>query len=438
MRFIANNDANKKEMLKEIGAKSIKDLFVDIPKQALIENSLALPNSLSEKDLRKQLESLGQKNKTNRQLSLFLGGGCYNHFIPATVPAITGRSEFYTAYTPYQAETSQGILQAIYEWQTMICMLTGLDAANASIYDGATATAEAIIMAKNIKGKNKVLVAKSLNPEYLEVAKTYAKANGLELKEIELAELEREIDEKTACLIVQQPNFFGCIENLKEIEKKVHAKNALLIVAVAEALSLAFLPLLKMADADIVSADVQSFGNSMSFGGPAAGVIACKQQYVRQLPGRLVGKTVDSDGKQGFILTLQAREQHIRREKASSNICTNQALGALAATVYLATVGEKGLKEIAEENHGNALYLAGMLREKGFSLPFGKSFFNEFVVKKPGIKELHKKLLSKGIVFGLLLEDRFPKLKDCALVTATEMNSREEIDKLAAALEEEK
>lgn len=436
MQFIPNTEKDKKEMLQAIAIKSSRELFADIPKQVLLQKELNLPAALNERELRKEIESIAALNKTAGQLQLFLGAGCYNHFIPATVPAITGRSEFYTAYTPYQPEISQGILQAIFEWQTYICLLTGMDVANASMYDGASATAEAMIMAKSITGRKKVLIVKSLNPEYKAVVETYANAGGLQLKEIEISELNREIDNETACFIAQQPNFFGCIENLGEIAKQVHAKGALLIVAIAEAMSLPFIGKPAESGADIVALDVQSFGNAMNFGGPAAGVIACRQQFLRQIPGRLVGKTVDVEGKEGFILTLQAREQHIRREKAGSNICTNQALGALAATVFLATLGEKGLQLVAEENNANAKYLASKLEHLGFQFPFGNNFFNEFVVKKKDIKKIQGKLLQKNIVFGYLLEEKFPELHDCVLLAATEMNSKEEIDNLIVILDE--
>lgn len=436
MQFVSHTEKDKKEMLHAIGVESVQELFADIPKKVLIEGNLDIPAALDEKDLRKEIESIAAMNKTAKQLALFLGAGCYNHFIPATVPAILGRSEFYTAYTPYQPEISQGILQAMFEWQTFVCLLTGMDLANASMYDGAEATAEAMIMAANFTGKRRVLIAKSMNPEYKEVVETYANAGNLLLKGIEVSDLEKEIDGETACFIVQQPNFFGCIEQLDEIEKTVHAQGALLVVAVAEALSLGFLQPPGKANADIIAMDVQSFGNPMGFGGPAAGVIACKQQLLRHIPGRLVGKTIDSEGKEGFILTLQAREQHIRREKAGSNICSNQTLCALAATVFLATVGENGLRTIAAENHKNALCLAEGLRRLGFEFPFGNNFFNEFVVKKKGIRLLQEKLLRGGIVFGYLLEKKFPELKDCVLLAATEMNDRGELDKLFAALEE--
>jgi len=434
VRFVPNGQEEKKEMLAEIGVAKAEELFSDIPKKSLIVGELKIPRALSEKDLRKEIEGIAAKNKNAKQLALFLGGGCYSHFIPAAVPAITGRSEFYTAYTPYQPEMSQGMLQVIFEWQSYICMLTGMDLANASMYDGATAAAEAMIMAKNATGRKKILVAKSVNPQYKEVLATYATAGDLQFREIEAGDAGKEIDGETACLIVQQPDFFGRIGRLEEIGKAAHAKGALLVVAIAEAMSLGFAEKPARYGADIVAMDVQSFGNSMSFGGPAAGVIACTQALMRHIPGRLVGRTVDSEGKQGFVLTLQAREQHIRREKASSNICSNEALCALAATVYLAAVGEKGLREIAEENHEKALLLAQKIEKLGFKLRFGKDFFNEFVVEAKNARGAQKKLLKKGIVFGYLLEDDFPQMKGCILLAATEMNTIEEIENLAEAL----
>lgn len=436
MRFTPITEPSRKGMLEAVGIKSVADLFSDIPKKLLVEGQLGLPAEMNERQLRKELESMAAKNSNANQLSLFLGGGSYNHFIPATVPAIVGRSEFYTAYTPYQAEASQGLLQSIYEWQSHICMLTGMDVANASMYDGSTATAEAMIMARKATGREKVLVEKSLNPEYKAVLKTYARAIGAKLIEVEAKELEKELDKETACFIVQRPDFFGRVVSMEKAEKAVHANNSLFIVVVAEALSLAFLPKIAEQKADIVAAEVQSFGIPMSFGGPGAGVIACRQRFLRELPGRLVGKTLDKEGKPGFVLTLQAREQHIRRERAGSNICTNHALCALASTVYLASVGEKGLKEIAGENHKKAEYLAEKLEQLGFELPFGKDFFNEFVAKKAGARQLQEKLLGKGIVFGYLLEEHFPEMQDCLLVTATEMNSEEEIDRLATEVGE--
>ncbi len=428
MKFIPHSESEKKEMLKEAGVSSFEELFKDVPAKKKLKQDLNLGKPLSEMQLRQEIEELASKNKNAKQLKLFLGAGCYNHFIPATVGAIVGRSEFYTAYTPYQPEMSQGMLQAIYEWQSHICLLTGMDIANASMYDGASACAEAMLMAKTATRRKKMVVAGALNPEYLAVLKTYANANSLELKEVAIEETGKAVDEETACVIVQNPDFLGRVQKLNELGKKVHEKGALLVVAIAEALSLASIEKPAGYGADIVAMEAQSFGNPMSFGGPHPGVIACREKLVRQIPGRLVGKTTDSDGKDGFILTMQAREQHIRRAKAGSNICSNQALCALASTVYLSTVGWKGLKEIAEQNHQNAEYLAEKLEAKGFELPYGKEFFNEFVVKKENAKELQAKLLEKGIVFGHSLSEN--KL----LVAVTEMNSMKEIDELIEAI----
>ena len=429
MRFIPHSDKEKEEMLKEAGVATINELFKDIPKEVFLKEELGIGKGLSEIELKKHIEELAAKSKSAKQLKLFLGAGCYNHFIPSTVSAITGRSEFYTAYTPYQPEISQGMLQAIYEWQSYICMLTEMDLANASMYDGASATAEAMMMAVHATKRKKVLFAKELNPEYRAVLQTYANSSNLELKEVALEELEKEIGDNTACLIVQNPNYLGKVEELKAISEQVQGKGAALVVAIAEALSLGFLDTPGNYGADIVAMDVQSFGNPMGFGGPAAGVIACKDKFKRHIPGRLVGKTVDSEGKEGFVLTLQAREQHIRREKASCNICSNQALCALAATVYLATVGEKGLKEIAKQNNENAKYLAEKLNGTDIELET-ENFFNEFVVKTQGAKQLQEKLLKKGFVFGYALDE------ERVLVTATELNSKDEIDELIEAIGE--
>ena len=425
MRFVPHSKQEKEEMLKGAKVSSIEELFKDIPQKLFLKEGLKLGKGLSEMELQHELQELSSKN---RQLKLFLGAGCYSHFIPAAVPAIVGRSEFYTAYTPYQPEMSQGMLQAIYEWQTYICLLTGMDVANASMYDGASACAEAMLMAVASTRKKKVAIAKGLNPQYRETVETYANVNGIEIIEVEV-NADMEIEEDTACVIAQNPDFFGRIAKLKELSEKAHAKGALLVVAVTEALSLAFAEKPVDYDADIVAMEAQSFGNAMSFGGPHAGVIACNAKFVRQIPGRLVGKTVDSGGKEGFILTLQAREQHIRRENAGSNICSNQALCALASTVYLSVVGENGLKELAIQNHKNAKYLAEKLVEKGFELPKGEDFFNEFVVKAKDARQLQEKLLEKGFAFGHLLSENE------LLVAVTEMNSKEEIDELVGALQ---
>lgn len=434
VQFIPVKGREKKEMLLSVGVSSMQELFKDIPKQALAGNQLDLPSGLNEMELRKEIESIAAKNKSAKQLCLFLGAGCYNHFVPAVVDAVVSRGEFYTAYTPYQPEASQGMLQAIFEWQSWVCLLTGMDLANASMYDGASAGAEAMVMAGNATQRKKVLLAKSMNPFYKAVVKTYANANRLEVREIGAENIPEAADDRTACAIVQQPNFFGCIEQLSEIAGAVHSKGGLLVVCVAEAMSLPFLGKPGWQGADIVAAEMQGFGNRMCFGGPHVGVIACKQRFMRQIPGRLVGKTMDEEGKEGFVLTLQAREQHIRRGKAGSNICSNEALNALAAAVYLASVGEKGLKSIAEENHSNAEYLAEKLQLLGFQFPLGKRFFNEFVVRARNAKKLQAGLLEQGFVFGYALEDLFPEMQDCLLVAVTEMNGRHEIDGLAAEL----
>lgn len=431
MDFIPNTAEQREEMLKLIGVSSVNELFKDIPTEILLKDDLKISAGLSEFEVKKKLVELSNKNKTD--FVSFLGAGSYNHFIPAVVTHIISRSEFYTAYTPYQPEISQGILQAIYEYQTMICELTGMDVANASMYDGASALAEACIMAVNITNRNQILMLKSVHPEYKEVVKTYCKAHGFELIEIDDNEIDK-VNDKTAALLVQNPNFFGCIEDLSEIGKRVHDKGALLVVSVAEMTSLGLLKSPGSLGADIVAGEGQGFGNPMNFGGPYLGVIAVKDKYKRNIPGRLVGATVDADGEKAFILTLQAREQHIRREKAGSNICSNEALCALAATVHLAALGNSGIKELAELNIQKAHYLADKLKENGFSLAFDKPFYNEFVIKVKNAKEVSKKLLDNGILGGLDLGKYYPELEDCLLMCVTEVIKKEDIDKLVKTI----
>ncbi|MFH1588576.1 MAG: aminomethyl-transferring glycine dehydrogenase subunit GcvPA [Candidatus Diapherotrites archaeon] len=443
MDYIPVTEEQKKEMLKAIKVNSIKDLFKDIPENLLIKE-LNLDKGLSEKELIKVVSGLSKKNANSNDYSYFLGAGTYNHFIPSAVSHLAFRSEFYTAYTPYQPEVSQGNLQVIYEWQSFIAELTGQDIANASVYDGATATADAMVMAKIISKRNKVLIAKSLNPEYKKVLKTYAKANDLEIKElgfesnglISIKELKENLNEETACVILQNPNFFGLIEDLNLI-KLIQEKNVLVIVSVAEPVSLGLIKSPGEFNADFVVGEGQSFGVPMSFGGPGAGFFAVKQKHIRFIPGRLSGKTTDSEGKTGFILTLQAREQHIRREKAISNICTNQGLIAVMATIHLALLGKNGLKELAELNLQKAHYAAEKIKEiDGFELIFNALFFNEFAVKTPNIEKVKEKLLQEKIVAGFDLGKEFKELKNCMLFCVTEMNSKKEIDKLVGVLKE--
>ena len=432
MDFIPNTDKDREEMLKTIGVSSVNELFKDIPEGLLLKENLKISKALSELELRSKLKNLANKNKT--ELISFLGAGSYNHFIPSVVNHIISRSEFYTAYTPYQPEISQGILQAIYEYQTMICELTGMDVANASMYDGASALAEACIMSVNITRKNQILMLKSVHPEYKDVVRTYCRAHDFELEEIEDKEANEKITEKTAALLVQNPNFFGCVEDLKEIEKLVHDKKALLVVSVVEPTSLGLLKSPGSSGADIVVGEGQSFGNAMNFGGPYLGIIAAKDGYKRNIPGRLVGRTVDAEGERGFILTLQAREQHIRREKASSNICSNEALCALAATVHLAALGKEGIKELSGLNVQKSHYLVDKLEEAGFELVFDKPFYNEFVVKFDDAKKINEKLLEHGIIGGVELEKFYPEMKDCLLFCVTEVIKKEDMDKLVEIL----
>ena len=423
MNYTPNTDKDRESMLREIGVQDIMDLFKDIPEDLILKSPLQIPDQLSEFELLRELEKISRKNK--RTLS-FQGGGNYNHHIPSTVDAVTSRGEFSTAYTPYQPEISQGTLQAIFEYQSMICELTGMDVSNASMYDGATSLAEAMILASRIKGKKEVLVSQALNPFYLEVLKTYARANEIRIVEIDIKDgLTSDFNtEGSSAVIIQNPNFFGLIEDLDEIGKK--AEDILFITSTTEPLSWAMLKPSSEYNVDIVTAEGQSFGNPMNFGGPGLGIIATKQAYVRQIPGRLVGETVDIHGNKGFALTLCTREQHIRREKATSNICTNHGLCALAASVYLVTYG-KNLGKLAQLNNQLAVYFADKLcRIEGIDMIFDKPFFNEFVVR------IHKDILSKlsDIEIGIYLEKYYPNREDCYLVCCTEMTPKEDIDKV--------
>lgn len=427
MNFIPNTAKEREEMLKVIGVSSVNDLFKDIPSSVFLKEDLKISKPLSEIEVKKKLACLSSKNKVD--FVSFLGAGSYNHFIPSIVDHMISRSEFYTAYTPYQPEMSQGVLQAIYEYQTIVCDLTGMDVANASMYDGASALAEACIMSVNVTKRNKILMLKSVHPDYKEVVKTYCHAHEFELVEVEESEMGK-VDDKTAALLVQSPNFFGNIYDLALVEKTVHDKGALLVVNVVEPTSLGLLKSPGSLGADIVVGEGQSFGNTMNFGGPYLGIMATKDKYKRNIPGRLVGATVDTDGNKGFVLTLQTREQHIRREKAPSNICSNEALCALAATVHLSALGKEGIKEIASLNVQKAHYLADRLVSVGATLVFDKPFYNEFVVKVDNAEEFNEKLLREGIIGGLELSKYYPELDNCLLFCVTEMITKEDMDKL--------
>ena len=431
-------------MLDSIGLKSAEELFNSIPDNLRLQRPLNTPAALSELELLTRFEQLGAHNLGARRIS-FLGGGAYSHYIPTIVDHILSRSEFFTAYTPYQPEISQGTLQTIFEFQTLVCQLTGLEVANASMYDGSTALAEAVLMAERITKRSKVVAAKSIHPQYLEVVGTYVQHAGIDLEVIAHDKLTGQatdaltsaIDDQTAAIVVQSPNFFGCIEDLTALADAAHAKGALLVVAITEAISLGLLKSPGECGADIVVAEGQSFGVPLSFGGPYVGLFATREKYARQIPGRLVGEAYDKKGRRGFVLTLATREQHIRREKATSNICTNEGLIALAATVYLETMGRKGMQEVAYQCVQKAAYAASQIAAlPGFSLPFSGSRFNEFVVRAPikAVELLALLASEKGIDGGLALSRFFSDHPNDFLVCVTETNTRAEIDALVGCL----
>ena len=431
-------------MLDSIGLKSADELFDSIPDNLLLRRQLNTPAALSESELLTRFEQMGARNAGARRIS-FLGGGAYSHYIPTIVDHIISRSEFFTAYTPYQPEISQGTLQTIFEFQTLVCQLTGMEVANASMYDGSTALSEAVLMAERITRRSKVVSAGSVHPQYLEVVETYVQHAGIHLELIPFDEktgqcgeaLASAIDDQTAAVVVQSPNFFGCVEDLKVLADAAHARGALLVVAITEAISLGLLKSPGDCGADIVIAEGQSFGVPLSFGGPYVGLFATREKYARQIPGRLVGEAFDKNGRRGFVLTLATREQHIRREKATSNICTNEGLIALAATVYLETMGRKGIQEVAYQCAQKAAYAAKQIVDiPGFSLPFTAPVFNEFVVRSPlPARELLANLgREKAIDGGLALSRFMANRANDFVVCATETNTREQIDALAAGL----
>lgn len=423
--FLAHSDEIREQMLESVSVKSVEDLFEKIPKEAR-SKTLNLPEALSEMQVQKNIKSLAKKNNTD--VINFLGAGVYNHFIPACVGQVAQRFEFLTAYTPYQPEISQGSLQVMYEFQSMICNLTGMDVSNASVYDGATACAEAILMAARITKRDKVLISEALNPEYKDVIKTYAWANKIEIDFINTVDLKTDFSSveakiKTgeyACVLAQVPNFFGSIEGGKCCLNDALSETKTLFAVCVDISSLSILRAPSEYGADIVIGDIQPLGIPMSFGGPHGGFMACKEKFMRQLPGRIAGRSLDADGKQAFTLTIQTREQHIKREKATSNICSNQALIALCATLYLTLVGEKGFKQAGTISANNAHKLSKMLAEKGIRT-LNKDFYNEFVIEVDNSDKFLADLKKKNIVGGLKLDDK--KI----LVATTEMNSEEEI-----------
>ncbi len=443
MPFISNTDSDRKEMLSAIGVSSFQDLLSYIPEKLRKDVKLNLDEPLSEMEITKKLYEIALKNIATHQVNSFLGAGIYDHFIPTVVNHIISRPEFYTAYTPYQAEVSQGTLQYIYEYQSMICELTSMDISNAGMYDGASATAEAILMAVRKTRKNKALVASTLNPLYLEVIKTYTQSQDIEIIPItqkdgviDIVDLKEKIDDDTACMVVQTPNFFGNLEDTFEIDKIVHSAKKALLVSVVDPISLAVLNSPSEYNADIVVGEGQILGNPQYFGGPLFGFMATKKEFVRSMPGRIVGATVDVEGKRGYVLTLQAREQHIRRAKATSNICSNEALVTLAATVYMAAMGKEGLKEAANLTYSKTHYLADEISKlKGYELAFDKPFFKEFAIKTPIDPQIIiDKLVDKNIFAGLNLK-KFG-YDNLLLIAVTEKKTKKDLDDFVKALSE--
>lgn len=442
MRYLPKSPAEREQMLAAIGARSIDALFEVIPAEHRLTGDLALPEAMAESEIIEFFRAAGAKNATD--FASFLGAGAYRHYRPVLIDTLVQRGEFLTSYTPYQAEITQGTLQAIFEFQTMIAELTGMDVANASMYDGSTGAAEAILMAMRITGRQKAVMAASVHPEHREVVNTYLHARTLTSAvvgynattgRIDLDALAASVTEETAAVLVQSPNFFGVIEDIPAIAEIAHAKGALLVVSIAEALSLGIVK--PPAEADIVTMEAQSFGVALSYGGPGCGVLATKEKFVRQIPGRLVGQTVDKNGVRGFVLTLATREQHIRREKATSNICSNQALVALMATIFLSVYGKEGIKDLATQNLAKAHYAAQTLSAApGAKLLFaGASRFNEFVLQTSEAPEQwSERLLENKIVGGIDLGRWYPELKGATLWCATEVNTRAQIDAAAAVL----
>lgn len=435
-RYIANTNLQQEEMLKSIGLMSIEELFQDIPSKVRLQRELNLPEALAEFELLKEMKSLAGRNFDLDDNICFLGAGAYDHFIPSAVDALISRQEFYTAYTPYQPEISQGILQAIYEFQTMICELTGMDIANASMYDGASALAEAMLLACQSQKRQEVLVARTVHPENREVLETYARFKDLKIREagyrdgqLDTEELQQMITPATAAVIVQSPNFFGIIEDLGAIAE-IAQKNKSLFIVSTDPISLGILKPPGELGADIVVGEGQSLGNPLSFGGPYLGFFAAREKLLRKMPGRIVGETRDKNGKRSFTLTIQTREQHIRREKATSNICSNQALNALAATIYLTLMGKEGLKKTALLSLQKAHYAYNsLISAEGFDPVFNAPFFKEFIVKSTvPPQELNRLLLESGIIGGYPLVESYPELENGWLVAVTEKRTREEID----------
>jgi len=441
MRYLPKSPADRAAMLKVIGAGSIDDLFSPIPPEYRLNRDLEVPRQMAESEIVDWFRERSRENGDGH--ATFLGAGAYYHYRPVIIDSLISRGEFLTAYTPYQAEISQGTLQSIFEFQTMICELTGMEVANASMYDGSTATAEAVMMAVRLTGRRSVVVAKSVHPEYREVLSTYAFHQGMPLATVpftdsgrlNVKELAREVNSDTACVLIQSPNFLGTIEEVEAIAEIAHRHGAMLVVSIGEAISLGIVE--PPRQADVIAMEAQSFGVPLGFGGPYCGVIATREAYVRQMPGRLVGQTTDRNGKRGFVLTLATREQHIRREKATSNICTNQALIALMVNIFMTIYGKTGLKELARQNLAKAAYGAQQFGKHATVLLAGAPRFNEFVIQtSEDPYAINSRLLGHKIIGGLPLKKFYPELGNASLWCCTELTTRTMIDTAAGLIAE--
>ena len=445
MRFIPHTERDIREMLETIGVQDVAQLFAGIPDDLQLGNKhLDLPAALSESEVISALRQIQMRNPDTEEISSFLGAGAYRHYSPAVVGSLIQRGEFSTSYTPYQAEVSQGTLQVIFEFQTMIAMLTGMDVVNASMYDGASALAEAILMANRINQQKEYLIASGVHPEYRQTAETYLRGTDNQLISVPYSSdgrtdfefIRANLSDRTSAVVLQSPNFFGIVEEYEQLSRELKEQNTLLIVVVAEPLSLGILKPPGERDADIVVGEAQSFGLPVSYGGPYVGFFATREKFIRQMPGRLAGETIDRKGRRSFVLTLSTREQFIRRERATSNICTNQGLCMLAVTIYLAVMGKQGLRELALLNLRKADYLKNKLSKvKGFSIRFNADTFNEIVLKCPRpATEIRDALLEYKIIAGLPLGDHYQELADSLLICVTELNAVETIDRLAEKL----
>jgi glycine dehydrogenase subunit 1 len=441
MRYLPHTDDDISAMLKVVGVGSLEELFSTVPEDCRKKEPLNLPEPLTEWELDRHMASLAANMATMPEYKVFVGAGSYEHFVPSSVLSLLGRSEFVTSYTPYQPEVSQGTLQGIFEYQTLICRLLGMEVANASMYDGGSALAEGLLMAARITRKKKVAISRLIHPLYREVVKTYLWPTGYEVLELPFLENGKTdlsaLDGMTelAAIAIQSPNFFGYIEDLPALGQKASSQGALSVVSFTEALAYGVLRNPGSYEADIVCGEGQSLGIPQSFGGPSLGIFASRMKYVRNMPGRLVGKTVDQAGRQGFVLTLATREQHIRRERATSNICTNQGLCALGAAMYMASLGKHGLRELAKLNYDKAQYLKGRLKEAGFKIGFEGPTFNEFVVEFPrDFEGTYKRLLDQKIVAGLALAPYYPELANHYLMGVTETKTKEDIDTLVKGI----